>query len=347
MTIHITPLNEHRRRVRTSRPLGRALVALALASLAGCQAARADEVRAIPTTAPGEHADTAAARVAPQPTSAARESTPPTSSTPPATSTPRPARPTERRDRLVAVNGARMHISCGGAGSSTVVLIAGFESASDSWSAVAPALAERTRVCTYDRPGLGASEPATATTAAFAAQAGDLHALLTAAGEPGPYLVVGHSFGGLAAIEFADRFADEVDALVLVDASPIGWPRTLCSIADDGTGAATFIRGMCAGWADPSANAEHLDVFAAFADAATAPSLGSLPVAVITAVDRQLPPDITDAERARLTDAWDEGQRRWAQLSAASRLTSVPDTGHLIQLDQPAAVIGEIERLLP
>jgi pimeloyl-ACP methyl ester carboxylesterase len=134
---------------------------------------------------------------------------------------------------------------------------------------------------------------------------------------------------------------------VLVDASPIGWPTTLCAIADDGTDAATSIRAMCDGWSDPSGNAEHLDVFAAFGELLAPPALGSLPVTVLTAVERELPADIAAAERDRLTEAWDQGQRQWAELSVRSRLVAVPDTGHLIQLDQPAVVIAEIDRLLP
>jgi pimeloyl-ACP methyl ester carboxylesterase len=321
MTNHATSPT-HRQQGRVRRTIPFALRTISLAAVAALCAGRTGELQAASTT-------------------------PPTPPTPPATANPGPARPTGLRDELVAVDGVRMHVRCDGAGSATVVLIAGFESTSDTWSVVAPALAERTRVCTYDRPGLGGSDPANTATASFAAQADDLHVLLSTAGEPGPYIVVGHSFGGVAAIEFAEQRADDVDALVLVDASPIHWPTTLCAIADDGTGAAAFIRAMCTGWTDPFANAEHLDVFAAFDDASAPPVLRSLPVTIITAVDRELPPDITDAERTRLTAAWDRGQLQWAQLGTDSRLITVPDTGHLIQLDQPAVVIDEIERLLP
>lgn len=342
MTTHTTPSTTHLRRAAA---LG--LCAFALAGAAACGTPPTDQPGTAATTSPGDPTDASTTTVAPPAAGVARESAAPDSSAPAATSSPRLARPAGHRDDLIAVAGARMHLHCDGAGAATVVLIAGFESSSDSWSAVTPALTERTRVCAYDRPGLGASEPATTTTGTFTAQAVDLRALLTAAGEPGPYVVVGHSFGGLAAVEFAEQYSADVAALVLVDTSPIDWPTSLCRIADDGSGAAAFIRGMCAGWTDPSANAEHLDVFAAFDDSSAPPALGSLPVAVITAVDRELPPDISDTERARLTDAWNAGQRRWTRLSADTRLTAVPDTGHYVQLDQPAVVIDEIGRLLP
>jgi pimeloyl-ACP methyl ester carboxylesterase len=226
-----------------------------------------------------------------------------------------------------------------------VLLVPGFEASSEAWNTVMPTLAGRTRVCTYDRPGTGTSD-APATTQTFETQAADLSSMLETMGEHGPYVIVGHSFGGAQAVEFATRFAADVDALVLVDSSPAGWPTALCAVAD-GTEAATFIQAMCDGWTDPMNNLEHLDVFAAFDLAAGTPSLGSLPVTIMTAVDRELPPGISDAERTRLTDTWNEGQEHWSRLSSVSRLVSVPDTGHYIQIDRPDLVIDEIARLLP
>ena len=227
-----------------------------------------------------------------------------------------------------------------------MLLIAGFEAGSDGWAKVEPAISARTRVCSYDRPGTGTSDPATATQT-FVTQATDLHELLTTIGEPGPYVVVGHSFGGAEAVTFASDFTDEVTGLVLVDASPVTWPAAICAVANDGSNAANMLRGLCAGWSDPNGNAEHLDVFAAFAGAATITSLGTLPITVITAVDRQFDPGLAADEMARLTDVWDTGQQQWSQLSTASRVVPVENTSHYIQLDHPDVVIDEIARLLP
>jgi pimeloyl-ACP methyl ester carboxylesterase len=255
-------------------------------------------------------------------------------------------RPVTTLDELVAVGDTRMHVRCTGSGPATVLLISGFESGSVAWSGVEPTIAAHTRVCSYDRPGTGTSDPATAI-ATFATQAEDLHDLLVTIGEPGPYVVVGHSFGGGEAASFASTFGDEVIGLVLVDASPVTWPEALCSVADDGSSAATMLRGLCAGWSDPTSNSEHLDVFAAFAAAATIRSLDSLPMSVITAVQRQLPAGLAAGEVARLTNVWDQGQQRWSQLSSGSRLVPVDDTSHDIQIDRPDVVVGEIVRLLP
>ena len=106
-----------------------------------------------------------------------------------------------------------------GQGDTTVVLIAGFGGDTTGWAKVEPAIAAHARVCSYERPGTGTSDPATLT-ATFTTEATDLHALLSTVGEPGPYVVVGHSFGGAEAVTFASLFADEVTGLVLIDASP-------------------------------------------------------------------------------------------------------------------------------
>jgi pimeloyl-ACP methyl ester carboxylesterase len=202
------------------------------------------------------------------------------------------------------------------------------------------------RVCSYDRPGTGTSDPASSN-ATFTTQAHELHTLLDTIGEPGPYVAVGHSFGGAEAITFASLFADEVTGLVLVDASPTTWPAALCAVVEDGSEGAAMLRGLCTSAFPPTGNGEQLDVIAAFAEASRIASLGSLPMAVITATHREVPADLAAPEVERLNDAWDQGQQAWMALSSNSRLVPVDDTGHNVQIDQPGVVIDEISRLLP
>ena len=239
-----------------------------------------------------------------------------------------------------------MHVRCVGQGGTTVVLIAGFGGDSTGWVDVEPAIATRARVCSYDRPGTGTSDPASST-ATFSSQATDLHALLTTIGEPGPYVVVGQSFGGAEAVAFASLFADDVTGLVLVDASPTTWPAALCAVADDGTEGASMLRGTCSGAFLPTGNSERLDVDAAFAEVAGIASLGALPMAVVTAAERELPADLAAPEAARLTEVWNEGQQDWIALSTAAHLVTVAHTGHHIEIDRPDVVIDEITLLLP
>ncbi len=271
----------------------------------------------------------------------------PTTTTPPSTTTPTstPTRPTATFDELIGADGHRVHVRCVGRGDTTVLLIAGFGGDTTNWVAVEPAIATKARVCSYDRRGTGTSDPATST-ATFTTEATALHTLLSTIGEAGPYVVVGHSFGGAEAVAFASLFADQVTGIVLIDASPTTWPAASCSVANDGSDMAAMMRANCTGAFLPTGNSERLDVSAAFAEVAEISSLGSLPMAVITATSRDLA-DVTAPEVARLNEAWNQGQQDWIALSNAAHLVTVDDTGHHIEIDQPEVVIDEITRLLP
>jgi pimeloyl-ACP methyl ester carboxylesterase len=120
--------------------------------------------------------------------------------------------------QLIDVGGHRLHLSCTGEGTPTVVLEPGAGGMSSILGWIAPAVARDTRVCVYDRAGRGWSEPAD--TAQDGAQiATDLHTLLQRGHVPGPYVLAGHSFGGLYVLTFAARYPDEVAGMVLVDST--------------------------------------------------------------------------------------------------------------------------------
>ena len=120
--------------------------------------------------------------------------------------------------QLIDVGGHRLHLSCSGSGTPTVVLEPGAGGMSSSLGWIAPAVARDTRVCVYDRAGRGWSEPAdTAQDGAHIAT--DLYTLLQRGHVPGPYVLAGHSFGGLYVLTFAARYPDEVAGMVLVDST--------------------------------------------------------------------------------------------------------------------------------
>jgi len=120
--------------------------------------------------------------------------------------------------QLIDVGGHSLHLSCTGSGTPTVVLEPGAGGMSSILGWIAPAVARDTRVCVYDRAGRGWSEPAD--TAQDGAQiVTDLHTLLQRGHVPGPYVLAGHSFGGLYVLTFAARYPDEVTGMVLVDST--------------------------------------------------------------------------------------------------------------------------------
>lgn len=125
--------------------------------------------------------------------------------------------------RLIDIGGYRLHLYCTGSGAPVVVFDAALGASSLSWSLVQPEVSRRTQACTYDRAGFGWSDagplPRTA-----GRVAGELRALLQRANIAPPYLLVGHSFGGLVMRIVAARHPAEIAGLVLVDpAHPEEW----------------------------------------------------------------------------------------------------------------------------
>lgn len=125
--------------------------------------------------------------------------------------------------RLVSIGSHRLHLLCAGHGSPAVVFDAALGASSLSWSLVHPQIARITQACVYDRAGFGWSEggPLPRTAGRIA---DELRSLLRQAGIPPPYLLVGHSFGGLVMRLFAARHPDDVAGLVLIEpAIPDEW----------------------------------------------------------------------------------------------------------------------------
>jgi pimeloyl-ACP methyl ester carboxylesterase len=120
--------------------------------------------------------------------------------------------------RLVDVGGHRLHLQCTGSGSPTVVVEPGAGMTSSSAGLIASAVASEARICTYDRAGRGWSEPADTRQDATRI-ATDLHTLLDRANVPGPYVLVGHSFGGHYVRAYAAHHPDDVAGMVLVDST--------------------------------------------------------------------------------------------------------------------------------
>lgn len=253
-----------------------------------------------------------------------------------------PVPPYEARGRVVAVDGREVYLDCRGVGSPTVILEAGFGSGAGSWGAVLDGVAAFTRVCSWDRPGLGRS---TARGLHSGAQtATDLRLALREAGERGPFVVVAHSLGGVYARLFAAAptpdgsldGADAVRAFVMIDTyepdlgidvDPTLSEEERAEICEsiDGTGA--MIQ-----------NGEQLDWAATMAELA---ALGPVPQPAVTLfVDQQgrfHRPD--PARTAALVDAW---SRAIAARYPNGTVEIVPGAGHLIHWDRPDLVIDRI-----
>ena len=222
--------------------------------------------------------------------------------------------------RKVDVGGFRLAVYCRGKGSPTVVLESGAGWNSGTWLGVEPTIARTTRVCSYDRAGLGQSDarrPAKPKTVPAATVVKELHALLRGAGLSPPYVLGGEHEGGFFNRLYARRYPGEVAGLVSVDGTPIGLPPPDKPPLD-------LFSGM-----GPSP--ESFSVAAADAELAAAPGLGARPFVVLTHAALVGPP--REAQ-------WLRGQNRLARLSTSSMLVRADlaevNQLHLVQPDLTA-----------
>ncbi|HQR25957.1 MAG TPA: alpha/beta hydrolase [Nocardioides sp.] len=150
------------------------------------------------------------------------------------------ARVTPAPGRTYSVGDHRLHLDCRGAGGPTVVLFNGMGEFSGSWARITDQVSATTRVCAYDRAGQAWSDDVDHPQDGLTAAA-DLHALLAAAGEHGPYVLVGHSIGGPYALTYAAQYPEDVAGMVLLDSSS---PRQFTEMPAYPTQHALMRRGL-------------------------------------------------------------------------------------------------------
>jgi pimeloyl-ACP methyl ester carboxylesterase len=285
--------------------------------------------------------------------------------------------------RLLDIGGRRMQIDCRGNGTPTVVFEAGLDTmGSLSWSAVHDAIAATTRACAYSRAGVMWSEPRTGKFEAEG-EARDLHALLTAAGERVPLVMVGHSLGGPYIMDFTRLYPQEVAGLVFVDAShpdqiermnqavgkkleggetlfkvasALSWtgiPRLIAAHTENRTIPPRAKRAEDAYLSRSLAAAlqELQSLGATLATAGQLRQLGDRPIVVLTAT-KPLPSDalkslkLTDEQGLRIRTVWTAMHDDEASWSHHSRHELVPDASHYIQFDRPDVVIAAVREVV-
>jgi len=269
--------------------------------------------------------------------------------------------------QLVDIGGYRLHINCTGTGSPTVVIEAGWGDWSTSWGGtVQPEVAKTTRVCTYDRAGMGWSEagPLPRDATHFAKE---LHTLLQNAHIPGPYVMVGHSLGGFPVRVFVHEYSSEVAGVVLIESmSPKQFKQSpaegqaqpesrsqpfsfQAALARFGVIRLLVTLPGIAPKVPPNEEAyyplyirpqsfqattnESQGMPAAGVQAAAVKSFGDLPLIVLTA-------------RLNNNQDWQEWQTELLQLSSNSQHLFAENSGHNIQVEEPDAAIAAILQMV-
>ena len=268
--------------------------------------------------------------------------------------------------QLVDVGGYRLHINCIGSGSPTVVIDSGQGDWSTSWGVVQQEVAKTTRICTYDRAGMGWSEPGPLPRDA-AQFVKELHSLLQKANVPGPYVMVGHSLGGASVRVFVHDYPSDVAGVVLIESmnpgqatqphieaqshsNPQSQPFSLqAALARFGIARLvvklpTIATSMPAGqeayyplFVRPqslqTADNELQGMAASLAQADAVKTFGDLPLIVLTGKLNNRP-------------GWQKWQTELLQLSSNSEQLFAQNSGHIIQVDEPEATVAAILQMV-
>lgn len=252
---------------------------------------------------------------------------------------------------LANVGGRRLVGREAGNGIPTIVLEMGLGATGSFYDAIAEQLATFTRVVWYDRARLGQSDPAP-TPRTVQDLIFDLHALLHTAGIPSPYILVGHSLGGLTVRFYREHYPEEVAALVLIDsAHEEQQQRQLASLpveqADELSTLAHLRHAWKVGWSNPLSNEEQIDNLANTELMRTCCPLGSTPLLVMSRgrPDRDpasYPPGVVE----QLEQTWRQMQRELAGLSSRSTHLIAENSGHLVNKDAPELLVQAIREMV-
>jgi len=280
--------------------------------------------------------------------------------------------------QMIDVGGYQLHLHCIGDGSPTIITEAGLNEFSLTWSRVQDSLAETTRVCVYDRAGFGWSDesPLPRTVDNIVSE---LHILLSTAGIDTPYIMVGHSFGGILVRAYTNRYPDDVAGMVLIDASHEDMIALRPDLFEPSTGqllsqfqslvimqntgilalapeeipapdypdtAVEQYRAILAGTNYFETAIAESEMFADNLASMQDMYLEDLPLIVISRGQPEPLPFMDDSSVDELETLWSDLQVDLLNLSNNSQHIIAENSGHYIQLSEPDVVINAIRALV-
>ena len=283
---------------------------------------------------------------------------------------------------FVTVDGSQIHFVCQGQGTPWIMMESGLTSDSTDWELIWSELSEYTRVCAYDRPGLGWSENVEENRSATEV-ASVLHELVLAENNPDPYVLLGMSAGGVYVRNYYQRYPENVVGMILIDSSheqqtnrlpkplegtdltallavcdvvaPLGvmrafkiWPQLFASVIDTEKLGLHMNKKIALANQNHSCSALLREMESFAGDIVQTSPLGSLADLPLLVFSQGKPPaegqekPYFEAERK----VWNELQQELVQLSSNSRRVIADQSGHVIQFDQPDILIREIPEFI-
>jgi pimeloyl-ACP methyl ester carboxylesterase len=280
--------------------------------------------------------------------------------------------------RFVDVGGHKMHLVCTGQGAPTVLLESGLSNDWLVWYKVQPAISKLTRVCSYDRAGLGFSDPRPEQQPDSRNIAHNLHMLLTNAGVNPPYVLVGHSIGGIHIRVYQNLYPADIVGMVLVDsghpdqekrippemkefqsrlyfegklwglAVPLGLTRLMGACDGEPPEIKAMQRTVECRWQAVKASEAEVNASASEDEGRHTGSLGSLPLVVLSrdpekgAAPGLIPPELS----RRFEDQWSQMQEELVHLSTNGSQVIATGSSHYAQMDRPDVVIAGIQEVV-
>jgi pimeloyl-ACP methyl ester carboxylesterase len=257
-------------------------------------------------------------------------------------------------DKKVDVGGYGLRILCSGKGTPTVIIESEFgdpSTESTSWTNVISGVEKTTRICVYDRAGLGSSDRPQAKSRTSQDIVKDLHTLLDTANVPGPYVLVGHGFGGFQVRLYTSQYPDEVVGMVLVGAyHPDEWSEVLAVLppeSPDEPERLKEIRTMIVDQFDDTSNPERVSLSASVDLIRATNGFGDLPLVVITRNPDLRIPDLPLDVAAKIEQVHQSLQIELLSLSSNSFHVVVPRKSNpFIPIDEPQLVIDAILKVV-
>jgi pimeloyl-ACP methyl ester carboxylesterase len=259
--------------------------------------------------------------------------------------------------RSADVKGQTMRYQCQGIGSPTVIIEQGGGISLETvfswkqpvgWAALAPKIASLTRICVYDRVGLGRSSKTEQPRTSFDVAA-ELHTLLARENIAPSYVLAGQSLGGMNALAFANRYRDEVVGLVLIDSShPQQLERINATLPPRRDDESAVLRGFRDGPDRTAMGGEWFDFFKNGEQFTSNMSIGDIPLIVLTAAP-QPPSDKSPLPRdwqIAIEPMHQQLQRELAKVSTDSKHIVARKASHNIQVDEPELVLDAITSLV-